>query len=160
MVRTFPNYNTTNTQSNKCSRAATMQLRTAWISNLCDSAVLQTVLQLQLVHPRGAQRPGRVRDESTHLVLHVTHQTEGLKRVSLWFFPPTCSSPAGFPRSIEPGEQRRLRWHQSSQGYTAKTTLINSLLLRRNSSLNGSQVFVFIHSCVFSQETKRPMDQI
>ena len=34
-------------------------------SDLCHSAVLQTVLQLQLVHPRGAQGPEA--DESSHV---------------------------------------------------------------------------------------------
>lgn len=33
---------------------------------------------------------------------------------------PTCSFPAGFPRSSAHGEQQRPRWRRSSRGYTAK----------------------------------------
>lgn len=72
MVRTFPNCETTHAPSVKCNhRTAACENAAFGAADLCHPAVVQAVLQLQLVHAGGAQRP----ETQRHHAFNRTHHS-------------------------------------------------------------------------------------
>lgn len=117
IVRTFPNYkkNTqkTNTPSNPCNQVCEWELRRASFSVEFEPLRLCRAPDSPAAPACPSQRHTEAwnMEEEPHLVLSLlSYRRDQDSSVSLsWVPSPTCSCPAGFPRSIGHGEQQRPR---------------------------------------------------
>lgn len=123
MVRTFPNYKNNKYEvkqvqpRSRFPKRASLFCRFQTFATLpCSRQSCSSSLSIPEAH-RGLWKTGGLISIYIHLLLYVRTQDAN---VFLRFLCPTCSCPAGFPRSIGHGEQQRPRWHQSSPGYTAR----------------------------------------
>lgn len=154
MVRTFPNWKTTNTRSNKCDhvqprRASSFGRRQTFATLPCSRQSCSSSLSIPEAH-RGLEQG---RGTTFSLIFSITAVIY-ISRFLRWVFPPTCSCLAGFPRSTGRGELQTPRWHRSSPGYTERThTVIHHELITEMKWFSGSFLLLIFLSCSVSQET-------